>query len=55
MKQLNETTGTPASTREAYEAPTCEIIEIENEGNILVGSNTGHDGFEDGDDVEWGF
>ncbi len=26
------------TVREAYEAPKCEIIEMQNEGDILVGS-----------------
>ena len=52
MKQEENNCTTP---REAYEAPTCEIIEMQNEGNILIGSNTDHDGFGDGDGVNWGY
>ena len=41
---------------ESYEAPKCEIIEMQNEGDILVGSgyNATHGGFEDSDEeVIW--
>lgn len=54
MKTMNEKQQA-ANGREAYEAPKCEIIEMQNEGSfcdILVGS-AGHDGFGDGDDVKW--
>lgn len=32
---------------EAYEAPKCEIIEMQNEGDILVGSNVKHNPYEE--------
>lgn len=37
-----------------YEAPKCEIIEVQNEG-VLCSSdyNATHRGFEDDDDVIW--
>lgn len=39
---------------ESYEAPKCEIIEIQNEG-VLCGSDYSatHRGFEDSDEVIW--
>lgn len=51
MRTMNEKQQS-ANSREAYEAPKCEIIEMQNEGDILVGS-AGHDGFEDSDEVIW--
>ena len=51
MKTMNEEQQA-ANSREAYEAPKCEIIEMQNEGDILVGSAE-HDGFGDGDNVDW--
>lgn len=41
-------------SHEEYEAPKCEIIEIQNEG-VLCGSDYGasHRGFEDGYTVDW--
>ncbi len=40
--------------REAYEAPQCKTIEIQNEG-VLCGSDYSatHRGFEDSDEVIW--
>ena len=38
--------------REAYEAPKCEIIEMQNEGDILVGSNVKHSPYEE-DPFAW--
>ncbi len=38
MKTMNEKQQA-ANGREAYEAPKCEIIEMQNEGDILVGSD----------------
>lgn len=38
MKTMNEEQQA-ASSREAYEAPKCEIIEMQNEGAILSASN----------------
>ena len=38
------------TVREAYEAPKCEFFEIQNEGDILVGSAE-HEGFGDGGNV----
>lgn len=39
---------------ESYEAPKCEIIEIQNEG-VLCGSDYSatHRGFEDSNEVIW--
>lgn len=39
MKEMNEKQQA-ANGREAYEAPTCEIIELQNEG-VLCGSKIG--------------
>lgn len=39
------------TVREAYEAPKCEIIEMQNEGDILVGSNVKHSPYEEVDFV----
>ena len=55
MKTMNEEQQA-ANSREAYEAPKCEIIEMQNEGSfcdIMVLSGTEHDGFGDGDNVDW--
>ena len=52
MKTMNEEQQA-ANSREAYEAPKCEIIEMQNEGSfcdILVGSAE-HGGFGEQD---WG-
>lgn len=38
MKTMNEEQQA-ANSREVYEAPKCEIIEMQNEGDILVGSD----------------
>lgn len=38
MKKMNEEQQA-ATSREAYEAPKCEIIEMQNEGAILSASN----------------
>lgn len=38
MKKMNEEQQA-ANGREAYEAPKCEIIEMQNEGAILSASN----------------
>lgn len=53
MKTMNEKQQA-ANGREAYEAPKCEIIEIQNEG-VLCGSDYSatHRGFEDSDEVIW--
>ena len=40
------------TVREAYEAPKCEIIEMQNEGDILVGSNVKHNSYEE-DPFTW--
>lgn len=40
MKTMNEKQQA-ANGREVYEAPKCEIIEMQNEGDILVGSVIG--------------
>lgn len=53
MKKMNEEQQV-ANSREAYEAPKCEIIEMQQEG-VLCGSgdscDAGHDGFGEQD---WG-
>lgn len=53
MKTMNEKQQA-ANGREAYEAPKCEIIEIQNEG-VLCGSDYSatHRGFEDSNEVIW--
>lgn len=53
MKKMNEEQQA-ANGREAYEAPKCEIIEVQNEG-VLCGSGdrATHRGFEDSDEVIW--
>ena len=56
MKTMNEKQQA-ANGREAYEAPKCEIIEMQNEGSfcdiMVLSGNAGHDGFEDGCKVDW--
>ena len=53
MKTMNEKQQA-ANGREAYEAPKCEIIEIQQEG-VLCGSDYSatHGGFEDSNEVIW--
>lgn len=53
MKTMNEKQQA-ATSREAYEAPKCEIIEIQQEG-VLCGSDYSatHGGFEDSDEEIW--
>lgn len=54
MKTMNEKQQA-ANGREAYEAPKCEIIEMQNEG-VLCGSGSAsatHGGFEDSNEVIW--
>lgn len=45
-----------AYCRESYEAPKCEVIEMQSEG-LLSGSDysatADHQGFEDGDELDW--
>lgn len=50
MKKMNEEQQA-ASSREAYEAPKCEIIEMQQEGVLCGSLDTGHDGFGEQD---WG-
>ena len=51
MKTMNEEQQA-ANSREAYEAPKCEIIELQQEGVLcLSGYGSGHDGFGEQD---WG-
>lgn len=56
MKTMNEEQQA-ATSREAYEAPKCEIIEMQNEGSfcdiMVLSGNAEHDGFGDGDNVDW--
>lgn len=53
MKTMNEEQQA-ATSREAYEAPKCEIIEIQQEGVLCQsGYGTGHNGFEDSNEVIW--
>ena len=40
------------TVREAYEAPKCEIIEMQNEGDILAASNVKHNPYEE-DPFTW--
>lgn len=49
MKTMNEKQQA-ANGREAYEAPKCEIIEMQNEGVLCQsGYGSGHDGYGNGD------
>lgn len=56
MKTMNEEQQA-ATSREAYEAPKCEIIEMQNEGSfcdiMVLSGNTEHGGFVDGGNVDW--
>lgn len=56
MKTMNEEQQA-ANGREAYEAPKCEIIEMQNEGSfcdiMVLSGNATHGGFEDSDEVSW--
>ena len=35
------------TVREAYEAPKCEVIEMQNEGDILAASDVKHSPYEE--------
>ena len=48
MKTMNEKQQA-ANSREAYEAPKCEIIEMQQEGVLCGSLDTGHDGYGNGD------
>lgn len=54
MKTMNEKQQA-ANGREAYEAPKCEIIEMQNEGSfcdiMVLSSSAEHGGFGDGGNV----
>lgn len=52
MKTMNEERQA-ANSREAYEAPKCEIIEMQQEGVLCGSYGGGHDGFDE-DDYGWG-
>lgn len=52
MKKMNEEQQA-ATSREAYEAPKCEIIEMQQEGVLCGSYGSEHGGFGDGDDVNW--
>lgn len=53
MRTMNEEQQA-ATSREAYEAPKCEIIEMQNEGVLCQsGYSATHGGFEDSDEVSW--
>lgn len=52
MKKMNEKQQA-ANSREVYEAPKCEIIEMQNEGDILVGSDVTHNGYENNGSYGW--
>lgn len=56
MKTMNEKQQA-ANGREAYEAPKCEIIEMQNEGSfcdiMVLSGNAEHGGFVDGGNVDW--
>ena len=45
------------TVREAYEAPKCEIIEMQNEGSfcdiMVLSGSAEHDDFGDGGKVNW--
>lgn len=40
------------TVREAYEAPKCEIIEMQNEGDILAASDVKHNPYYE-DEFKW--
>ena len=56
MKTMNEEQQA-ANSREAYEAPKCEIIEMQNEGSfcdiMVLSGSAEHDGFGYGGNVNW--
>lgn len=56
MKTMNEKQQA-ANGREAYEAPKCEIIEMQNEGSfcdiMVLSGSAEHDGFGYGGKVDW--
>ena len=53
MKKMNEEQQA-ANGREAYEAPKCEIIEMQNEGDIMTPSaGAVHDGYQEEGSFSW--
>ena len=52
MKTMNEKQQA-ANSREAYEVPKCEIIELQQEGVLCGSFGAEHGGFGNGGDVDW--
>lgn len=52
-EQINKNYENLREGKEAYEAPKCEIIEMQNEGDIMTPSASAvHDGYQE-DNFKW--
>ena len=52
-EQINKNHENLKEGKEAYEAPKCEIIEMQNEGDIMTPSASAvHDGYQE-DNFKW--
>ena len=56
-EQINKNYENLREGKEAYEAPKCEIIEMQNEGSfcdiMVLSGSAEHDDFGDGGKVNW--
>lgn len=52
MKTMNEEQQA-ANSREVYEAPKCEVIEMQQEGVLCGSYGSSHNGYEDNGYYEW--
>ena len=52
MKTMNEEQQA-ANSREVYEAPKCEIIEMQQEGVLCGSYGSSHNGYEDNGSYGW--
>lgn len=53
-EQINKNNENLRERKEAYEVPKCEIIEMQNEGDIMTPSvNAVHGGYQEEDSFSW--
>ena len=53
-EQINKNNENLRERKEAYEAPKCEIIEMQNEGDIMTPSASAvHGGYQEEDSFSW--
>lgn len=50
---MKEEVQSSAFPKEVYEAPMCEIIEMQQEGVLCGSFDSGHDGYGDGGNYGW--